>query len=107
MTTLRIGLVEKFTRSCGECTLCCRLLPVDDYVAIDGRELPGALHKPAGERCPHQRHNGCPIDAITSSTSRRTPLSGSTTKRGNGKKFLRSKFGSTRNILTRTKIRRC
>jgi len=61
MTTLRIGLVEKFTRSCGECTLCCRLLPVDDYVAIDGRELPGALHKPAGERCPHQRHNGCAI----------------------------------------------
>jgi len=39
-------------RECGECTLCCRLLPVPQ------------LDKPAGARCPHQRHScGCAIYA--------------------------------------------
>ncbi len=37
-------------RQCGECTLCCRLLPVPQ------------LGKVAGQRCPHQRHScGCAI----------------------------------------------
>ena len=37
-------------RQCGECTLCCKLVPVKE------------LHKPAGTRCQHQRHgNGCAI----------------------------------------------
>lgn len=37
-------------RTCGECTLCCKLLPVRE------------LNKPAGMRCQHQRHGkGCAI----------------------------------------------
>lgn len=37
-------------RHCGECTLCCKLLPVPE------------LDKPALARCPHQRsHKGCAI----------------------------------------------
>jgi len=39
-------------RSCGDCQLCCRLLPVKD------------LPKPAGQRCKHQKHaKGCGIYA--------------------------------------------
>lgn len=38
-------------RTCGECTLCCKLMPV-----------PELKDKVAGERCPHQRaHKGCSI----------------------------------------------
>lgn len=37
------------TRRCGECTLCCRLLPVRE------------LGKVAGERCKHQRGLGCTV----------------------------------------------
>jgi hypothetical protein len=37
------------TRQCGECSLCCRLLPVQE------------LRKKAGERCKHQRLTGCRI----------------------------------------------
>jgi hypothetical protein len=36
-------------RKCGGCTLCCRLVPVEE------------LHKKGGERCAHQRFNGCAI----------------------------------------------
>lgn len=36
-------------RHCGSCTLCCRLVPVEE------------LKKTAGERCAHQRHTGCAI----------------------------------------------
>jgi hypothetical protein len=39
------------TRHCGGCTLCCKLIPVEE------------LKKPAGERCKHQRHAGCAIYA--------------------------------------------
>jgi hypothetical protein len=38
-------------RKCGGCTLCCRLVPVEE------------LHKKGGERCKHQRFNGCAIYA--------------------------------------------
>jgi hypothetical protein len=38
-------------RKCGDCTLCCRLVPVAE------------LHKKGGERCKHQRFNGCAIYA--------------------------------------------
>ena len=39
-------------RQCGECTLCCKLLPVPP------------IHKPAGKRCQYQRHGkGCTIYA--------------------------------------------
>lgn len=46
-------LVQTETRrKCGECTLCCKLLPMPP------------LHKAAGERCEHQRHGkGCAIYA--------------------------------------------
>ena len=37
-------------RQCGDCQLCCKLLPVR------------SLDKPAGERCEHQRHHkGCAV----------------------------------------------
>jgi hypothetical protein len=40
------------TRKCGDCQLCCRLLPTDE------------IAKPALERCPHQKHGvGCAIYA--------------------------------------------
>lgn len=37
------------TRRCGNCTLCCRLLPQRE------------LNKAASQRCEHQRHTGCKI----------------------------------------------
>lgn len=67
-------------RTCGDCQLCCKLLPMKegatdeleatiDFVASIGlmepREILEAerdFHKPAGERCKHQRHGkGCAI----------------------------------------------
>jgi hypothetical protein len=37
-------------RHCGDCQLCCKLLPIPEF------------KKPAGERCQHQRHSiGCNI----------------------------------------------
>jgi len=36
-------------RQCGECTLCCRLLPVQ------------SINKPSNTRCAHQRHTGCKL----------------------------------------------
>jgi hypothetical protein len=36
-------------RQCGQCTLCCRLLPQAE------------IAKPANQRCQHQRHTGCKI----------------------------------------------
>lgn len=40
-------------RQCGGCSLCCRLVPVEE------------LHKPAGKRCKHQRFaRGCMIYAV-------------------------------------------
>ncbi len=39
------------TRACGDCTLCCRLVPVSE------------LRKPAGRRCTHQSSKGCGIYA--------------------------------------------
>lgn len=37
------------TRKCGNCTLCCKLLPVR------------ALRKPANQRCAFQQHKGCRV----------------------------------------------
>ena len=38
------------TRACGDCQLCCRLLPTDE------------INKPANQRCPHQKsYCGCTI----------------------------------------------
>lgn len=46
-------------RQCGDCQLCCRLLPVRDNEPWRGGE---PLDKPAGVRCPHQRHRkGCAV----------------------------------------------
>lgn len=49
--TAMIEFSEKsFGRTCGTCTLCCRLLPIDD------------IGKAAGKRCVHSRHHkGCSI----------------------------------------------
>ena len=38
-------------RICGDCTLCCRVVPVAD------------LHKGANQRCRHQTHKGCRVYA--------------------------------------------
>lgn len=49
-------------RECGECTLCCRLVPVNDSgITINGIDSTRALHKAAGQRCVHQRRTGCSI----------------------------------------------
>ena len=41
-------------RKCGDCQLCCKLVPVADNLV--------GLHKPANTRCPYQRHHkGCTI----------------------------------------------
>lgn len=47
------------TRQCGDCQLCCKLLPVVDNEPW----RPGpALNKPAGARCRHQKHRkGCAV----------------------------------------------
>jgi hypothetical protein len=64
-------------RRCGECTLCCRLLPMHAgqeektphacaamvTAGIAKRGIP-AFEKPAGEKCPHERHTGCAVYAI-------------------------------------------
>jgi Putative zinc- or iron-chelating domain len=64
-------------RQCGGCTLCCKLLPMqkgDDERSPEARvemfkrgfAKPGipSFDKPAGERCPHQRHSkGCVVYA--------------------------------------------
>jgi hypothetical protein len=50
------------TRQCGDCQLCCKLLPVADGGTVNGVPLPGSLHKAAGVRCPHQRTGkGCGV----------------------------------------------
>jgi Putative zinc- or iron-chelating domain len=70
------------TRQCGECTTCCKLLPMQDRgdgkvpqtVALmvkhglmsqrEAASITPEFSKPAGERCPHQRHHkGCMIYA--------------------------------------------
>ena len=49
---------DRPTRQCGECTLCCKLLPVR------------SLDKGAGERCKHQSHaRGCKVYARLTSVS--------------------------------------
>lgn len=49
---LDVGGAYAFGRKCGECTLCCRLLPVKEF------------NKPANQRCTHQRFGkGCAIHA--------------------------------------------
>jgi hypothetical protein len=50
--TFEITLSASTARRCGDCQLCCRLLPVR------------SLGKGAGERCKHQRHHkGCAVYA--------------------------------------------
>ena len=46
-----LGVTRNTKRSCGDCTLCCRLMPVKDY---------GKL---ANEKCRHQRQKRCAIYA--------------------------------------------
>lgn len=70
-------------RQCGDCTLCCKLLPMkrDSYsreqvaeavvamvqhglaTAESFRGMMPDLDKPAGERCPHQGLHGCKVYA--------------------------------------------
>jgi hypothetical protein len=49
MTRLRQGASARQARECGDCSLCCRLLPVPP------------LEKGANQRCQHQRHTGCRV----------------------------------------------
>jgi Putative zinc- or iron-chelating domain len=68
------------TRQCNECTLCCKLLPMSaaarpealgaieamvEAGLAEASAFAGAIEdfdKPAGERCPHQRHGkGCSV----------------------------------------------
>jgi len=55
-------MTEENKRTCGECQLCCKLLPVHGDLRRNGVDLPGNFHKPAGQRCPHQRFKkGCAV----------------------------------------------
>lgn len=48
-------------RQCGGCTLCCKLLPIRDGVKTGDTHLIN-FHKPAGQRCQHQRiGRGCAV----------------------------------------------
>jgi hypothetical protein len=50
------------TRHCGDCTLCCKLVPVHDGVLINGKRMPGSIDKKSGERCKYQRFGkGCMV----------------------------------------------
>jgi hypothetical protein len=50
--SVKLALAPDGPRRCGDCQLCCKLLPMPE------------LHKPAGERCQHQKHGvGCAIYA--------------------------------------------
>ncbi|HMF29541.1 MAG TPA: YkgJ family cysteine cluster protein, partial [Candidatus Cybelea sp.] len=70
------------TRACSGCTLCCKLLPMKKDKQLEARETMNRMievgmmtreqfaqmtpdfDKPAGKRCPHQRHSkGCAIYA--------------------------------------------
>jgi len=49
---------RKQKRQCGDCQLCCKLLPVHDDEPWRGQPL----HKPAGVKCPHQKFGvGCKV----------------------------------------------
>jgi len=49
-------------RTCGDCQLCCRLLPVDSDGLRDLKTPRVEVHKVAGERCRFQRHGkGCSV----------------------------------------------
>jgi hypothetical protein len=66
----------EMTRRCGDCSLCCRLVPLSkrdnsetarlmvEHGMLSVRDAARAMpdfDKPAGERCPHQRHTGCKV----------------------------------------------
>lgn len=52
MNNVKIKYVEDGPRRCGDCQLCCKLLPMQEF------------SKPAGKRCQYQRHGkGCSIYA--------------------------------------------
>lgn len=77
---MEIKTVDTFDRHCGGCQLCCKLLPMTpgdfereqrcksamiEHGMLTLREAVSMIApfvKPAGERCPHQRHHkGCAI----------------------------------------------
>jgi hypothetical protein len=62
----------KTGRRCGECSLCCKLVPIEreDHpeqrwptaiVALGIRDAVPEFDKPAGQRCKYQRRTGCRI----------------------------------------------
>jgi hypothetical protein len=59
-------------RKCGDCQLCCNLLPVADGANVRTEtgeiiQMPGSLNKPANTRCPHQKHGvGCKLHGTPS-----------------------------------------
>lgn len=80
--TLTTVLTDKFDRKCGDCSLCCKLLPMSPHLYPPARVAEAAdamldagwakpsdfagmrpmWAKPAGEPCKHQRHRkGCTI----------------------------------------------
>src|SRR5262245_28811351 len=74
MTARLVAQLTEETRRCGECQLCCKLLPmsadshtryknVTEMLVMHPDMLP-EFNKPAGARCPHQRHHkGCAVYA--------------------------------------------
>jgi len=54
------------SRKCGDCQLCCKLLPVDEGIRVDfssGRPhaVGAGWHKPANTKCQHQGRAGCRV----------------------------------------------
>jgi hypothetical protein len=49
-------------RQCGDCQLCCKLVPVKEGFVVNNTQHLPTFVKPAGCRCPHQKHGvGCAI----------------------------------------------
>jgi hypothetical protein len=56
-------------RQCGDCSLCCKLLPLsnnklymsDVLFQMRNPHAMSVFHKPAGQRCEHQRRTGCAV----------------------------------------------
>jgi Putative zinc- or iron-chelating domain len=81
-TTTIYKAPDQLTRRCGDCSLCCKLLPMQSVNRQQVSRLTNQMigmgmakpsefagmvqdfYKPAGERCPHQRHGkGCAVYA--------------------------------------------
>jgi hypothetical protein len=63
MSSIEINLTPDPRRSCGECQLCCKLLPIREGAIVGGSDRLG-FNKPSNTKCQHQKFGtGCAIYA--------------------------------------------